>query len=57
MLAVKLASATADEIPGLAADATELMERVVACCAETAPLEHLTQEEADTLRAELLSLG
>ena len=56
-LAVELASATANEVPELAADAKVLMERIVACCVETSPLEHLTQEHAATLRAELLKLG
>jgi hypothetical protein len=56
-LAVSMTSATADEVPALATEAKTLVARMVACCLDTAPLEHLAQEEAETLRAELVRLG
>jgi hypothetical protein len=52
----RLASATADEIPALAADAKTAMEQLVKCCADTASVEHLPPEIADRVRAELIGL-
>jgi hypothetical protein len=56
-LIVKLASATADEIPGIRAQAEALAERVAEYCADTASVEHLRREEATAIRSELLKLG
>jgi hypothetical protein len=55
-LIVKLASATADEIPGIRAQSEALAERVTEYCADTAPVEHLPREEAAEIRSELLKL-
>jgi hypothetical protein len=52
-LIVKLASATADEIPALCDEA----ERVVECCADTAPVDPLPPEEVTELRANLHGIG
>jgi hypothetical protein len=56
-LIVKLASATADEIPGLRAQAEALTERVTEYCADSAAVGHLPPEEATAIRSELLKLG
>jgi hypothetical protein len=52
----RLASATADEIPALTANAKTAMERLVKCCADTASVEHLPPEIAEKVRAELIGL-
>ena len=56
-LIVKLASATADEIPALRAQAEALALRVTECCADTASVDHLPPEQATAIRSELLKLG
>jgi hypothetical protein len=55
-LLVKLASATPAEIPALCDDAENLARRVVDCCIDTAPSDHLAPEEAAALRVELAQL-
>jgi hypothetical protein len=55
LLAVQLASARADEMPALAAEAKTTMGRIVKCCMDTAALEHLPPEDAATVRDELVS--
>jgi hypothetical protein len=56
-LIVKLASATADEIPALCDEAEILAQRVIECCADTAPVRHLPPEEVLNLRSELVQLA
>jgi hypothetical protein len=56
-LIVKLASATADEIPALCDEAEILAQRVIECCADTAPVDHLPPEEVLNLRSELVQLA
>jgi hypothetical protein len=56
-LVVKLASATAAELPALCHDAENLARRVVDCCIDTAPVDHLPPEEVAALRAELFQLA
>jgi hypothetical protein len=56
-LIVKLASATADEIPALFDEAEILAQRVTECCADTAPVDHLPPGEAARLRRELVQLA
>jgi hypothetical protein len=56
-LIVKLASATADEIPALCDEAEILAQRVVECCADTAPVDPLQPEEVTELRANLHELA
>jgi hypothetical protein len=55
-LAVRLASATADEIPTLADDA-RISVRITACCTDTGPLEHFTPDDAAAFRAGLIQLA
>jgi hypothetical protein len=57
VLMAKLASATADEVPALREEAEKLAQRVVECCIDTAPVDHLPSEEAKELRSELLQLA
>jgi hypothetical protein len=57
VLTAKLISATADEIPSLREEAETLAQRVVECCMDTAPVDHLPPEEVAELRAELFQLG
>jgi hypothetical protein len=52
-----LASATATEIPAICKEAENLARRVVDCCIDTAPFEHLPPEEAAALRVELVQLA
>jgi hypothetical protein len=56
-LIVKLASATPDEIPALRAQAETLAQRVVECCIDIAPVDHLPPEEVATIRSEMLQLA
>jgi hypothetical protein len=56
-LLVKLASATPAEIPALCNDAENLARRVVDCCIDTAPSDHLPPEEAAALQVELVQLA
>jgi hypothetical protein len=56
-LAVRLASATADEIPTLADDARISVRRITACCMDTGPLEHFTPDDAAAFRAGLIQLA
>jgi hypothetical protein len=56
-LAVRLASATADEIPTLADDARISVQGITACCMDTGPLEHFTPDDAAALRAGLIQLA
>jgi hypothetical protein len=56
-LIVKLASATADEIPALCNEAEILAQRVTECCADTAPVDPLQPEEVTELRANLHELA
>jgi hypothetical protein len=44
-------------MPGLAAEANASVEEIVRCCADTAPLDHLTPGNAATIRADLIGLG
>jgi hypothetical protein len=57
ILTAKLASASADEIPALRDEAEKLAHRVVECCLDTAPADHLRPEEVAELRAEMFQLG
>ena len=56
-LIVKLASATADEIPALCDEAEILAQRVTECCADTAPVDPLQPEEVTELRTNLHELA
>ena len=56
-LIVKLASATADEIPALREEAKKLAQRVAECCMNTAPVDHLPPDEVAELRANLHELA
>jgi hypothetical protein len=56
-LVVKLASATPAELPALCDDAKNLARRVVDCCIDSAPVDHLPSEEVAELRAELFQLA
>jgi hypothetical protein len=56
-LVVKLASATPDEIPALRDDAETLAQRVVECCMDTAPVDHLPPEEVAALHSEMVQLA
>jgi hypothetical protein len=56
-LVKRFASATTDVMPALEADAIAEIKRMVACCTDTAPLEHIAPEDAAALRAELVILG
>jgi hypothetical protein len=56
-LVVKLASATAVEIPTLCDEAEVLAQRVTECCADTAPVDHLPPEEAAAIRSDMLQLA
>jgi hypothetical protein len=53
----QLRTARADQISALANDAKTAVERIVGCCADTASLDHLPSESADTMRADLVRLG
>jgi hypothetical protein len=57
VLTANLASATADEIPALCEEAEKLAQRVVECCMDTAPVDHLPREEVTELRADLHELA
>jgi hypothetical protein len=56
-LLVKLASATPAEIPALCDEAENLAQRVTECCADTAPVDHLSPEEVLDLRSQLVQIG
>jgi hypothetical protein len=56
-LVIKLQSATAEEIPALVNQAKSSVEQIVKCCTGTAALEHLSPEIAETMLADLISLG
>jgi phage host-nuclease inhibitor protein Gam len=56
-LTVRLSTASADEMPALAAEAKATMERIVKGCTDIAALGHLAPEDAATARDELVSLG
>jgi hypothetical protein len=56
-LIVKLASATADEMPALCDEAKILAQRVTECCADTAPVDPLQPEDVTELRANLHELA
>jgi hypothetical protein len=56
-LMASLISATADEIPAIYEEAEKLAQRVVKCCMDTAPVDHLPPAEAATLRADLQELA
>jgi hypothetical protein len=56
-LIVKLASATADEIPALCDEAEILAQRVIECCADTEPVDHLPPEGVLNLHRELVQLA
>jgi hypothetical protein len=57
VLVARLASATATEIPAICKEAENLARRVVDCCIDTAPSDHLPPEEAAALRVELVQLA
>jgi hypothetical protein len=56
-LVVRLASATADEIPALREEAEMLAQHVVDCCMDAAPVDHLPHEEVAALQSELVKLA
>jgi hypothetical protein len=56
-LTANLVSATADENPSLREEAKRLAQRVVECCINTAPVDHLCPEEVAKLRADLHELA
>jgi hypothetical protein len=56
-LTANLISATADEMPALCEEAEKIAQRVVECCMDTAPIDHLPPEEVATLRANLHKLA
>jgi hypothetical protein len=56
-LTANLVSATAHEIPALCEEAEKIAQRVVECCMDTAPIDHLPSEEVATLRADLHKLA
>jgi hypothetical protein len=53
----QLRTATADQIAALANDAKTSVERIVSCCANTASLDHLPSESAQTMRGDIVRLG
>jgi hypothetical protein len=53
----RLQTARADQISALAEGAKTAAERIVGCCADTASLDHLPSESADTIRTDLSRLG
>jgi hypothetical protein len=55
-LVIKISSATAAEMPALAADAKASIEEIVRCCTDTAPVAHLPPEIAETMLADLIGL-
>jgi hypothetical protein len=56
-LTANLKLATADEIPALCEEAEKLAQRVVECCMDTAPVDHLPTAEVETLRADMHELA
>ena len=57
LLAVQLASARADEMPALAADAKTTMGRIVKCCMDTRVTRTPPARGRGHVRDELVSLG
>jgi hypothetical protein len=56
-LVKRLASAAADEMPALEAEAKAQIKRMVACCTNTAPIADLPPGAGEQVLAELVSLG